>query len=91
MSKLFQSKKWVGVLLAVVILGICLTFTMRQVWWCFIDILFFFMGAFLQLMSLILAKASVKAAAKLQMIALVCLILAVLALVGEAIALLCVM
>jgi hypothetical protein len=91
MSKLFQSKKWVGVLLAVVILGICLTFTMRQVWWCFIDIFFFFMAAFLQLMSLILAKASVKAAAKLQMIALVCLILAVLALVGEAIALLCVM
>ncbi len=91
MSKLFQSKKWVGVLLAVVILGICLTFTMRQVWWCFIDIFFFFMAAFLQLMSLIFAKASVKAAAKLQMIALVCLILAVLALVGEAIALLCVM
>ena len=91
MSKLFQSKKWVGVLLAVVILGICLTFTMRQVWWCFIDIFFFFMAAFLQLMSLILAKAGVKAAAKLQMIALVCLILAVLALVGEAIALLCVM
>ncbi len=47
MSKLFQSKKWVGVLLAVVILGICLTFTMRQVWWCFIDIFFFFMAAFL--------------------------------------------
>ena len=90
MSKLFQSKKWVGVLLAVVILGICLTFTMRQVWWCFIDIFFFFMAAFLQLMSLIW-QSKCKGGSQTSMIALVCLILAVLALVGEAIALLCVM
>lgn len=83
----FQSKTWVGVILALIVLGIGLTFSSRHSWWCFIDIFFFFMAAFMQLMSLVLAKTGAATTAKLQLIAIVCGILGIVALIGEAIAL----
>lgn len=86
MAKVFQSKTWMGVWLALVVLGIILTFSSRTAWWCFTDVFFFFMAAFLQLMSLVLAKTGLSAAAKLQVIAMVCVVLGVLSLIGEAIA-----
>lgn len=83
----FQSKIWAGVILALIVSGIGLTFSSRHSWWCFIDIFFFFMAAFMHLMSLVLAKTGASTTAKLRLIAIISCLLGILALIGEAIAL----
>lgn len=81
-----KSKLLMGIALLMIIICICLTYTHRSEWWCFIDIFCFFMSAFLQLMSLVLGKALVAAGKKLTFCAGAFGVLGVIALIGEAIA-----
>lgn len=83
MSKILESKAWAGVLLVIIILIICFTFKMRTEWWCFIDVFFAFLMAFMHLMALMLRRMSVIAARKLDKIALICLIMMILSLITE--------
>lgn len=84
--KIYNSKLYVGIALLVVIALICVTFKLRVAWWGFIDIFFFFIAAFSQLTALTLGARIAPVGAKLSMIAFLSLLLAVLALIGEAIA-----
>ncbi|MCM1377663.1 MAG: hypothetical protein NC097_00235 [Clostridium sp.] len=83
MNNLLKSKIAAGILLILVIAAICLTFSMRQAWWCFIDIFFAFMMAFCHLLSLTMQRMSPIACVKLDKGALVFGILAVLSFIGE--------
>lgn len=83
MGKLTRSRLVAWAALAVVVTVICLTFSMRGEWWCFIDIFFAFMMVFCHLLALYLGKMSPVACRKLDFLALVFGILTVLAIVGE--------
>lgn len=83
MSKILKSKAWVGVLLVIIILVICFTFKLRTEWWCFFDVFFAFLMAFMHLMALMLQRMSVIAARKLDRIALICCIMMILSLITE--------
>lgn len=84
--KVYNSKLYVGLALLLVIVIICVTFALRVTWWSFIDVFFFFIAAFCQLMALTLGARIPPAGAKLSMIAFASMILGVLALIGEGIA-----
>ena len=84
--KIYNSKLYVGIALIIVIALICVTFKLRVTWWSFIDIFFFFIAAFSQLMALTLGAKIPPAGAKLSMIAFISLLLGGVALIGEAIA-----
>ncbi|MDE7160625.1 MAG: hypothetical protein K2O24_07270 [Muribaculaceae bacterium] len=72
---------WLALVIAVVI--IIMTFSMRAVWWQFIDVFFLFMCAFTRLLSVYFGGISPAAARKLNSISLVCCIGFVIAFVVE--------
>ena len=86
MKNLLYSKTVAWLALCLVVIIIIFTFTIRPVWWTFIDEFFAFMMVFTQLMALYIIKTSVYAAKKLQLCAAVFGILMILALIGEFIA-----
>lgn len=73
-------------MLVIVLVVIVLTFKMRTRWWAMTDVFFIFMAVFAHLMALMLGSYSPVASRKLDMAALVCLCLGVLALIGEYVA-----
>lgn len=86
MNEFLKSKLFAWTALAVVITLLGITFTMRPVWWSFIDIFFLFMAAFLNVMSVTLKKLYSVVASKLMTCVMIFLVLWVLALIGEWIA-----
>lgn len=83
---MLKSKLIVSILLIIIIVCLSLTFTFRSEWWCFIDIFFFFMAAFIQLMALTLGAKIPYAGRLFYKIASIFAILGIIALIGEAIA-----
>ena len=75
---------WIG--LAIVVAVIVTTFRYRTAWWNFIDLFFAFMMVFCQLASLYIGRFNGYAGKTLRNIAFVCLILMILAFIGEYIA-----
>lgn len=73
-------------MLLVVLVIIVLTFKMRTQWWAMTDLFFIFMAVFAHLMALLLGSYSPVASRKLDVAALVCACLGVVALIGEYIA-----
>lgn len=72
---------WAGFTL-IIILAV-LTFGLREAWWCFIDLFFLFMMAFLHVVALSIRKYNSVAARQLDSIAGVCGIFGIVALVAE--------
>lgn len=87
MTKILNSKLFATLALILIIVIICVTFTLRTVWWCYFDIFFFFMAAFCQLLAVTLGVKIPPVGGKLSVIAIVCALLGVLSLIGECIAL----
>lgn len=83
MTPVLRSKTvaWCGFLLVVALL--LLTYSMRPVWWSYCDIFFLFMMAFSHAMAIMLCKVSEAAARKLDAVALVCGVLAIIAFFAE--------
>lgn len=82
---MLKSKTFICVLLILVVAVICFTYRLRTEWWCFIDVFFFFMAAFLQLMSLFIARTIPSAGRTLSRMAFFSAILAIIALIAETI------
>lgn len=80
---------WGGVLLVVIIL--VSTFTFRPVWWAFIDIFFFFLAAFCHAVACTFSRMNPPASSRLDKLALVCGILAVVAMIVEYVLYVCLM
>lgn len=74
---------------AIVIIVIVTTFQFRQAWWSFIDLFFAFMMVFCQLAGLYIKRFNPYAGKTLQSIAAICLVLMVLAFIGEYVAYQC--
>lgn len=89
MNKLFKSKgfAWLAFVVAIVIL--VSTFSLRTVWWSFIDVFFMFMAAFLNLVGVMIGSVNPAVSRKLNSIVLVFVVLWVLSLIGEWIAFEC--
>lgn len=86
MGGVVKSKIAAWIALAIVVVVIGLTFSIRAYWWSFIDIFFAFMTVFLHLMALYIGRMSPAASRKLDFIAMIGLTLTVLSLIGEYIA-----
>lgn len=86
MKNPLESKIVAWIALAIVVIVIVTTFQFRQAWWSFIDLFFAFMMVFCQLASLYIIRFNKYAAKKLQSIALICMVLMILAFIGEFIA-----
>ena len=85
--RLLQSKACALGALVLVVLLIIFTFSMRKfAWWMFIDIFFFFMAAFNHLIALSIANLNQFASKKLDNLAMLMLILAVIAFIAEFVA-----
>ena len=82
-KNLRRSKITSWLALAVAVIIIIVTFSMRAVWWQFIDVFFLFMCAFTRLLSVYFASISPAAARKLNTISLICCIGFVIAFVVE--------
>lgn len=84
--KMLSSKAaaWVALLLIVVL--IAFTFTLRTVWWSFIDIFFAFMMAFSHLVAVNIKRLSPAASRKLELAAAIFGCLFLIAFIGEFIA-----
>lgn len=72
---------WGGLILALLV--IVLTFSLRPVWWTFIDIFFMFMAAFSQFVAVYIKKLNPYASKKLRSCAFIFLILWIVALIAE--------
>lgn len=72
---------WVAMLLIAIVL-VC-TFQLRTEWWAFIDIFFFFMMAFCHAVACTVARMGVSISRRLDMVALMCGILGVVAFIVE--------
>lgn len=83
MKNPLQSTFVAWVALAIVVIVIVTTFQYRQAWWSFIDLFFAFMMVFCQLAGLYIGRFNPYAGKRLQSIAAICLILMVLAFIGE--------
>ena len=83
MKNPLQSTFVAWIALAIVVVVIVTTFQYRQAWWSFIDLFFAFMMVFCQLISLYIGRFNSYAGKKLQVIAGICLILMILAFIGE--------
>ena len=81
-----RSKMIAWLALAIVVIVIAVTFQYRSAWWNFIDLFFAFMMVFCQLAGLYIGRFNPYAGKRLQTIAFICLVLAVLAFIGEYIA-----
>lgn len=77
---------WAAMLLIAIVL-VC-TFSLRPAWWAFIDIFFFFMMAFCHAVACTAARMG-NVAKQLDLVALVCGILGIVALLAEGIAYFC--
>lgn len=86
MKNPLESKFVAWIAFAIVVLVIITTFQYRGQWWSFIDLFFAFMMVFCQLASLYIRRFNPYAGKRLQSIAGICLILMVLAFIGEFIA-----
>lgn len=86
MKNLLQSTIVAWIALAIVIFVIVATFKFRQAWWSFIDLFFAFMMVFCQLAGLYIGRFNAYAGKRLRSIAGICLILMILAFIGEYIA-----
>lgn len=86
MKNPLQSTLVAWLALAIVVIVIVATFRFREAWWNFIDLFFAFMMVFCQLASLYIGKFNPYAGKTLRSISFVCLILMVLAFIGEYIA-----
>ena len=83
MKNLLQSTLVAWIALVIVVIVIITTFEYRQAWWSFIDLFFAFMMVFCQLAGLYIKKFNRYAGKTLQKIAAICLILMILAFIGE--------
>lgn len=83
MKNPLQSTLVAWIAMFIVVLVIITTFEYRQAWWSFIDIFFAFMMVFCQLAGLYISRFNAYAGKQLRSIAGVCLILMVLAFIGE--------
>ena len=88
-NNVLKSKGFAWLAFGVVILILVCTFTMRTVWWSFIDIFFMFMAAFINLVAVTVKNINPPVAAKLNRITIVMLVCWVLSLIGEWIAFEC--
>lgn len=77
---------WAAMLLIAIVL-VC-TFSLRPAWWAFIDIFFFFMMAFCHAVACTAARMG-NVAKQLDLVALVCGILGIVALLAEGMAYFC--
>lgn len=80
---MLKSKFWAWCAFVLIIAVMIFTFSMRPVWWCFADIFFAFMMVFCHLMALYLGRFNRFVADRLDLVALVCGILTVVALIIE--------
>ncbi len=83
---MLKSKFWAWCAFVLIIAVMILTFALRPVWWCFADIFFAFMMVFCHLMAVYLTRYNRYASARLDMVAIICGILTVIALIAEFIA-----
>ena len=83
MRNILQSKIVAWVAMAVVVIVIVATFSLRPAWWAFIDLFFAFMMVFCQLVSVYFLKLNLYVAKKLRIIAAICGLLMVISLIGE--------
>ena len=83
MSALFKSKitAWSAMILAIAL--IVLSLVLHTPWWGFIAIFFLFMSVFTHLMSLYLGKINSRVGSKLEMCALVCIIISIIGFIVE--------
>ena len=84
-----KSKVLAALVFILIIAFICVTFSIRQVWWQYIDVFCLFMAAFLHLLALAQPPALVTAARRIDFIATVFAIVGIIAFIGEAIAFYC--
>ena len=89
MNDLLKSKVFAWFAFAVVLIILVCTFSMRTVWWSFIDIFFMFMAAFINLVSVLIIKINPVVSKKLSRCTLVLIVLWILSLIGEWIAFEC--
>lgn len=83
---MLKSKTTAWLAFGLVILLLVLTFSMRTVWWAFIDVFFAFMAAFVNLVSVTVKKINPIVSNKLNTWTIVFGILFVIAFIGEWIA-----
>lgn len=83
MKNPLQSTLVAWIAMAIVVLVIITTFEYRQAWWSFIDLFFAFMMVFCQLAGLYIKRFNPYAGKTLQSIAMICLVLMILAFIGE--------
>lgn len=90
MKRLLESKlaAWVAMLLVVVL--VVAVSLLRMPWWVFIAVFFCFISAFAHIAAIYLRRMSMWASGRLDFCALVCLVMAVIAFVGEFIMLNCI-
>lgn len=83
MTKLVESKvtAWIAMILVVAL--VVISFLLRTPWWGFIAIFFCFIAVFCHLASLYLRRMSPAAGRKLEVCALVCIILAIIGFIAE--------
>lgn len=72
---------WIAMIIVVIV--IITTFEYRQNWWSFIDLFFAFMMVFCQLAGLYIKRFNPYAGKTLQSISAICLVLMILAFIGE--------
>lgn len=86
MRNILQSKIVAWAAMAIVVIVIAVTFSIRPAWWGFLDVFFAFMMVFCQLVAVYFFKLNPYVAKKLQIIAAICGSLMILSLIGEYIA-----
>lgn len=84
--KIKESKAAAWGALALAVIVIIVTFSLRPVWWAYIDMFFMFMAAFCYLVSVYMLRFNRFAAKRLQMIAFFSGVLMVCSLIGEFVA-----
>ena len=86
MKNPLQSTVVAWIALAIVVGVIVITFQYRQAWWSFIDLFFAFMMVFCQLAGLYIKRFNPYAGKTLQTISAICLVLMIIAFIGEYVA-----
>ena len=86
MKNPLQSTVVAWISLAIVVGVIVITFQYRQAWWSFIDLFFAFMMVFCQLAGLYIKRFNPYAGKTLQTISAICLVLMIIAFIGEYVA-----
>ncbi len=89
MNKILKSKAFAWLAFIVVIVILVCTFSMRTVWWSFIDIFFMFMAAFTNLVAVTIKKINPAISSRLDKFTSAFFILWIISLIGEWIAFEC--